>query len=303
MAKPRHSQAFAVVVLVPVLLSLADPVRADPVAVCGGTGGAPPTSGRAGSAGAKVINSVPAYSWYHGCGPTAAAAVFGFWDVSGFRNLFDASDRDVFLTSNVQDHISSPAHNAKYDPTPDAPGPAPAFTSIADWFYTSVDPLGFGWSFLSFAENAFEGYASHRGYQFEAETRTFGGPPGDGVFTWESLIREIDGNRPLLSLVDTDGNGATDHFIPVLGYDDRGALGKYYGFYTTWDENETITWEPFRPLGNPWGIGYATFVNPLSAPEPVPEPASLLLVAAGGASLIAARRRKRGGSPSVGRCR
>jgi len=243
--------------------------------VCGGV--APPdlrSADTSTSSTAKTIGSVPAYAWYHGCGPTAAASVIGYWDMLGFPNLFDASGADVFLTSNVQDQISSPAHNAKYDSTPDASGPPPAYTSIADWFQTSVDPLGFGWSSLSSATDAFEGYAAYRGYAFGAETVGFSS-------LWARLVGEIDAGRPFLGLVDTNGDGATDHFVPVLGYDDRGANGRYYGFYTTWSEIETIDWEPFLPLGNPWGVGFATFVTPLDPPSSVPEPGSWLLVLAG----------------------
>jgi hypothetical protein len=258
-----------------VMLSLsAQPAWADSIAICGGV--PPPDLGSPDplTSTAKTIDAVPAYSWYHGCGPTAAASVIGYWDLQGFPNLFDASGADVFLTSNVQDQISSPAHNAKYDPTPDAPGPAPANTSIADWFRTSVDPLDFGWSFLAYADDAFEGYAGSRGYEFGAETLEFSS-------LWDGLVREIDAGRPFLGLVDTNGDGGTDHFVPVFGYDDRGASAKYYGFYTTWSESETIDWKPFLPLGNPWGIGYATFVTPVGPPSSVPEPESWLLVLIG----------------------
>jgi len=63
------------------------------------------------------LSNVPAYNWYHGCGPTAAASIMGYYDVHGYSNLFDASGWDaVKQTANVQDQISSPAHNAKYDP-------------------------------------------------------------------------------------------------------------------------------------------------------------------------------------------
>jgi len=262
---------------------------------CGGSGGATSSEGTA-SLTAKTISSVPAYNWYHGCGPTAAASVFGYWDVSGFPNLFDAVGNDVFLTANVQDQISSPAHNAKYDPTPDFPGPVPSFTSIADWFGTSVDPLQFGWSFLSLADDAFEGYASFRGYEFEAQNRLFSDQSSDSLFNWGDLVEEIDANRPLMFLVDLDGNGSTDHFVPVLGYDDRGALGRFYGLYTTWSEDERITWKSFQDRGNPWGVAYATFVQPISSP--IPEPSSILLFGSGLAGLITWRWKIRESSPN-----
>jgi hypothetical protein len=56
--------------------------------------------------------------------------------------------------------------------------------------------------------------------------------------------------------VDSDGNGVPDHSVPVFGYDDRGAAGKYFGCYTTWSESETLQWFPFKGVsqGNPFGI-------------------------------------------------
>ncbi len=79
------------------------------------------------------IQDIPAYNWYHGCGPTAAASVLAYWDLHGYSNLFTASGNDLYLTANVQDQISSPAHNAKYDPDPDVSSlPVPPKTSIAD---------------------------------------------------------------------------------------------------------------------------------------------------------------------------
>ncbi len=165
---------------------------------------------------AMCIENVPAYSWYHGCGPTAAASVLGYWDLHGMDNLFDASGwADVSLTMNVQEQISSAAHNAKYDPSPDNPNlPIPPDTSIADFFRTSEDGLGYGWSYLSYAVTAFEGYGAYRGYEINAWNVSCG-----SQFGWSDLVTEIDNGRPMMFLVDTDGNNSTDHFIPVLGYD------------------------------------------------------------------------------------
>ncbi|MDJ0619416.1 MAG: C39 family peptidase [Calothrix sp. MO_192.B10] len=246
-------------------------LASDPIAGCSGPSST--TSIGTNSSTAKFLTSVPAYNWYNGCGPTAAASVLGYWDLLGYSNIFDAAGDDVYLTPQVQDQISSPEHNAKYNPTPDNPNlPTPTFTSIADWFRTSVDPLNFGWSYLSFADDAFKGYANFRGYDFDAQNKRFSNQSSESLFNWDDLVSEIDSNRPLMFLVDTDGNGGTDHFVPVMGYDDRGAEGRFYGLYTTWSEDETIVWKPFQDLGNSWGVGYATFVRPLGSPQSVPEP-------------------------------
>jgi hypothetical protein len=222
-----------------------------------------------------VISEVPAYRWYHGCGPTAAAQVLGYWDLHGYDNLFAASGTDVYYTVNVQDQISSPEHNAKYDPTPDdANLPTPPKTSIADWFRTSVNQAN-GWSLLSDSDDAFRGYAAYRGYTFNSWYERV----STGAFTWTDLTAEIDAGRPMMFLVDSSGDGATDHFVPVLGYDDRGDTGLWYGYYntSTLSENETVLWKQFRPMSSSytWGVGYGIYCEP----EPIPEPATLLLVA------------------------
>ena len=227
-----------------------------------------------------ILDHVPAYNWYHGCGLTAAASVIGYWDLHNYDNLFDASGwEDVRLTQNVKDHISSPEHNAKYDPKPDDPHlPDPPNTSIADFFHTSEGSLNYGWSYLSYADDAFIGYADHRGYEFDARNEWF------DSFAWDDFTAEIDEGRPLLFLVDTNADSTTDHFVPVMGYDNRGAEGLWYALYTTWSENEDIVWHEFRGMSNvwTWGIGYATIVNPIDPPPaPVPETSTVLLLSAG----------------------
>ncbi len=235
-----------------------------------------------------TLSNMPAYNWYHGCGPTAAASVIGYWDLLGYTNLFDASGADVYQTSNVQDQISSPAHNAKYDPHPDDPDlPVPPNTSIACWFRTSVGQP-YGWSYLSYSDDAFSGYAQYRGYTFNSWYQGFG--TGAGEFYWDDFMDEIDAGRPLMFLVDTDGNNVTDHFVPAFGYDDRGAEGLYYACYDTWSEAEAVRWYRFRKLqsGNTWGISAVTYAQP----EAIPEPATFVLFACGLAVLVRRRRRK-----------
>ncbi|MBN1507897.1 MAG: hypothetical protein JW955_13685 [Sedimentisphaerales bacterium] len=219
--------------------------------------------GSVASATPVVLSDVPAYDWYHGCGPTAAASVVGYWDVHGYDNLFTASGwNDVRLTANVQDQISSPEHNARYDPTPDDTSQPESWTSIADWFGTSKDPLGYGGSYQSLADDAFIGYGNYRGYTIDSYYESW------GAFTWSDLVGEIDTGHPMMFLVDTNGDNVTDHFVPVLGYDDRGVDGLWYGLYTTWSEDETVVWEQFRGRGEPWGVAYGTYVHPAAIPAP-----------------------------------
>lgn len=264
-----------------------------------------------------MLSNVPAYNWYHGCGPTAAASVIGYYDLRGYDSLFTASGwAAVSQTINVQDQISSPAHNAKYDPTPDDAGlPVPPNTSLACWFQTSKDPLGFGGSYQSLADDCLRGYTNYRGYSCSSSYEQY--ILGILGFTWSDLKREINASRPMMFLVDSDGNGSTDHFVPVLGYDDRGSAGKYYACYTTWSEDETVAWYKFQGMGQPFGVAYGTYLTITSAPgarsasmmeplaaggvgpaggmAPVPEPSTLVLLGMGMAGLIVfwARSRRR----------
>lgn len=231
-----------------------------------------------------VVPDVPAYNWYHGCGPTAAASILGYWDLNGYPNLFDASGADVYLTANVQDHISSPEHNQKYNQKlTGASLPDPPDTSIADFFHTSEGSLNYGWSYLHYSDDAFTGFAGYRGYGFISYYTRY------GTFGWSHLTAEINAGRPLMFLVDTVGDGYTDHFVPVLGYDDRGIDGLWYGFYTTWSEQEAVQWREFQPMGTgtSWGVGYATVVHPN------PEPSSIVLMATGCLCIGLWRRRMR----------
>jgi hypothetical protein len=227
-----------------------------------------------------ILSEVPSYNWYHGCGPTAAADIIGYWDLHGYSNLFTAAGWDqVSLTVNVQDQISSPAHNAKYDPTPDDSSlPVPPLTSIADFMQTSVDPQPNGSTAVSKVAGAFTGYINYRGYIFSAVTQTYG-----TQFTWATLVNEINQGRPVFFAVDSNGDSQTDHAVPVFGYDDRGAGGLWYACYTTWTEDETVEWEQFQGMGELWGVGYATLVDPIS--DPAPLPSALLLLGSGLAAL------------------
>ncbi len=222
-----------------------------------------------------TLLDVPAYDWYHGCAPTAAASVIGYWDLHGFPNLFDANGADVFQTDAVKNQISSPEHNARYDPIPDDLTQPQTWSSIADFMHTSEGDLIMGATRSSKVPIGIIEYAASRGYSFNAWN-------DHGLSSiWMDLVAEIDAGCPLIFGVDVTGNGMPDHAAPVLGYDIRGPNDYWYAVYTTWDEDETISWFQFRRLSNEysWGVATAVIIHPVSAP--VPEPSSFILFGIG----------------------
>jgi hypothetical protein len=69
----------------------------------------PGVFGYSSTASAAVISGVPEYLWYHGCAPTSAGMLVGYWDGRpGYGDLFygDASVQ----TQAVSDMIASPQH-------------------------------------------------------------------------------------------------------------------------------------------------------------------------------------------------
>jgi hypothetical protein len=111
----------------------------------------------------------------------------------------------------------------------------------------------YGWSWFSDVDNAFRDYVYANCYGGHPEARN----TYMSYFSFYDYMAEIDAGRPVVLLVDTDGNGSTDHFVTGIGYDlDYGM----YGIYNTWDHD--VHWFLWRGIGSgvPWGIyGVTTF--------------------------------------------
>lgn len=230
-----------------------------------------------------IIPGVPSYLWRHGCGPTAVAMVLGYWDLNGFPDLFpgDASTQTAVIDQSI-------ASGGDYPPdTPWPPGsehhyedysrPVDAFPTLitddvitslrtphaddclADFMLTSRSnhPSGgnyYGWSWSTDVGPAFLSYVSLMSSSYSASFSEYS--PLSGVpLTFSILKTEIDNNRPMVFLVDSDGNGDTDHFVCVIGYIDDVPSDPQYIFYDTWIPLTPANQAPFQPLGaGVWSI-------------------------------------------------
>ncbi len=225
--------------------------------------------------GQTIISGVPAYLWRHGCGPTAASMVIGYWDGHGYDDFIsgDASTQTYNVNQSIASggNLSNPnppgseRHYEDYARPQDSPpnlkaddyitqGRTPHINDcLADFMDTSKSTRNnyYGWSWFSDVDDALSGYVKsvNPNYDVIAYNLIW------GELTWEKFCREIDENRPVVLLVDTDGNGGTDHFITAIGHDDS----NNYACYNTWDKN--IHWYDFSQISsdNPWGIYGATF--------------------------------------------
>jgi len=208
-----------------------------------------------------TIPGVPAYLWLNGCGPTAAGMIFGYWDARGFNNLVpgDASTQ----TAAVDDMISTSGNYNDYCLPMDSPGAIlpdlsePPFGDehpddcIADFMKTSQSYHGwaYGWSNPLYIDDAFMNYAQFADPNYVVSSQILIWT----AFTWDRFRAEIDAGRPVILLVDLDGQFYPDHFVTAIGYGEEGGV-PMYGCLDTWDHN--IHWFEFKRFtpGVPWGF-------------------------------------------------
>lgn len=219
-----------------------------------------------------VISGVPAYIWRRGCGPTAAGMVIGYWDGRGpgFGNLIegDASTQ----TQQVNEAISSDGNYDDYcrpldywpgpileDLSEMPPGDEHDDNCIADFMKTSQSYVDnyYGWSWLSHVDNALKKWVHHVDpdhLSIHVDTMYW------WKLSWTEYCDEIDALRPVILLVDSDGDGGTDHFVTAVGYDEQGGQ-RYYGCHDTYDKN--VHWYEFEGMsyGQPYGIHSAVMTD------------------------------------------
>jgi hypothetical protein len=223
------------------------------------------------------LSGVPAYIWRHGCGPTAMGMILGYWDAKGFSNLIpgDASTQTYYvnqaIASGGDDALSTatpPRHFEDYampiDYSPNMQRDAYIAASRAPHVDECLADFGdvskstrqnyYGWMWSNDVESAFAEYISLVSDSY-APTVVQYALSGIDAFTFDMLKTEIDAGRPMLFLVDSDGDGYTDHFVTAVGYDDGDP--QMYLYHDTWDTE--VHSAQFREISSEyaWGIARA----------------------------------------------
>jgi hypothetical protein len=139
---------------------------------------------------------------------------------------------------------------------------------IADYMHTSQSTYDnyYGWCWSDDIGPAFVDYVQQQNSNYSVEFQDY--YFYNETLNWSILTSEIDLGRPMVFLVDTDGNDTTDHFVTVIDYRTHGPHDEY-GCWDTWDDSK-IRWEDFNQMsaGVPWGIwGAWNFV--FNTPVPV----------------------------------
>ncbi|MBD3298001.1 MAG: hypothetical protein GF341_05040 [candidate division Zixibacteria bacterium] len=232
-----------------------------------------------------IISGVPAYQWHHGCGPTAVGMVIGYYDqflstlVPGSAVSQTAAVEAMIACDDGSAVCGGPATNhyqdyaCPIDGWPDPLEPDRSETGgthpdncVGDFMRTSRSSYGnyYGWSWYSDVGHSFTDYVAYVNPHLIASATEL----MYSEFTWYDYCDEIDANRPVVLLVDSDGNGNTDHFVTGVGYVDEGDIFKYI-IYDTWDHSlHYYVWQQLGP-GAPWGI-YGVTVFDVTAPvDPV----------------------------------
>lgn len=222
-----------------------------------------------------IIAGVPAYKWKNGCGPTAAGMVIGYWDIRGFDDLV-SGDAETQTTS-VNNMISSAGNYNDYcipkdyspnpllsDQSEQPPENRHPDDSVADFMKTSQSFYYnyYGWSWFSDMDDGLKNYALSVSPYYEPNVENVSW----ASFTWQRFRSEIDAGRPVIFLIDRDGDVQTDHFVTAIGYGQRYGV-PMYACFNTWDMN--IHWYEFAGMdsGQVYGIYGATtfFLNSCDA--------------------------------------
>ena len=250
------------------------------------------------------IPGVPVYLWRHGCGPTSVGMVLGYYAARGFPDLFtgDASTQTPSVSQSIASQGSGTVgsgtqlHYEDYALPDDSssstviadrstayPTGCHASDSIADFMHTSWSSVGnfYGWSWSSDIQSAFASYVHLRNPAYIPHSTQYS--MGSSL-TWSVLTNEIANNRPMVFLVDSSGDGRTDHFVPIVGYSD--GPPQQYACYDTW--YTPLRWCQFRAMSSSytWGVYLGWSFSLSTNTPPVMLPVSAKQTATNGTGLV-----------------
>ena len=236
-------------------------------------GGYEPYVGAVAERGVNIVGGVPPYLWRHGCGPTAAGMAIGYWDGAGYPLLVPGSASSQ--TAAVDQVITSTPHYDDYSLPIDGPpdpiepdrselgGAHSPHNCLGDFMKTSWSSRDnyYGWSRFGDVDDALALYTNE--YVRDVHGASYTAVSWNetwGTFTWDSFQGQIDSEHPMVFLVDSDGDGNTDHFVTAIGYRDTSGYPEY-ACLDTWSTG--IRWERFRAISNTytWGIYGATYFD------------------------------------------
>jgi hypothetical protein len=241
-----------------------------------------------GAEGEVIIPGVPAYRWRDGCGPTSAGMAVGYWDSHGYDNLIEGTgtpptqgDTSTGVdpvnqmiathgtTTAPVGHWEDYAIPMEVDSTilPDKSelpaGDEHTSNSVADFAHTSwsIDRIGYGGTYVSQMPASFVSYVKSK-YPDQLPSSKYLGGPSTTPNGWEAYKAEIDANRPTLFIVDSSGDGRTDHASTGIGYREINGYPEY-AVWDTWSRL-TIRWAQWRPITSTysWGVYGVYAVNP-----------------------------------------
>ena len=191
----------------------------------------------------------PGYGWRDGCGPTAVGMVIGYYDGHGYDQLIpgDATSDTAAVQQSIASHgvdgssghyedYSLPYEETRTGVVPDrseAPlGDEHVADSVADFMHTSwsADRLQYGFSFSNMVGSAFSGFFKLKYPGSSQVVTTYSGT----ALTWDIIKREVAADRPMVLLVDSSGDGVTDHFVTLVGYRESNGYAEY-GCWDTWN--------------------------------------------------------------------
>jgi hypothetical protein len=206
-----------------------------------------------------IISDVPAYIWHDGCVPTSIAMVLGYYDSHGYPELFPGESR--YQNYIIDSVIASPKHFNDYAlpmdfkpnviPDKSTLGGAHPSDCIADYLKTSwsSENLAYGHTRTTNIPQGFKNYVEciYPNCIAECSEIYFYN------YIWDLYKREINNNHPVLLLVDSDGDGESNHMVTGIGYID--SLNEYI-FYDTYTDNmKTNKWVGIG-RGNVYGVEY-----------------------------------------------